>query len=83
MPDTRIDASNAQVSHTETTPEQQTQQTNRRTIEQQATDALATNRTFAGIASPTAAQTTAQVKALTRQTNGVIRLLLGQLDATD
>jgi hypothetical protein len=61
-----------------TTPEQDNDQT----IRQQATGALAANRAFVA-SSPTAAQTTAQVKALSRQVNGLIRLLLQQLDGTD
>lgn len=56
---------------------------NRTTIETQATQALDTNRTFLANASPTNAQTLAQVKALTRQNNGLIRLLLNRLDGTD
>lgn len=60
-----------------------TQSTNRATIQQQATQALDTNRTFLALASPTNAQTLAQVKALTRQNQGLIRLLLNQLDATN
>lgn len=53
------------------------------TIRAQAANALTANRTYAALASPTAAQTTAQVKALTRQNNAIIRLLLGKLDGTD
>lgn len=56
---------------------------NRATIEQQAATALANNRTFLAIASPTNAQVVAQAKALTRQNNALIRLILGKLDATD
>lgn len=56
---------------------------NRATLQQQAQAALAANRTFVAIASPTNAQVAAQVKALTRQNNGIIRLLLGQFDGTD
>lgn len=62
-----------------TTPEQDNEQS----IRQAAAQALVTNRTYLGVASPTAAQTTAQVKALSRQNNGLIRLLLGLLDGTD
>lgn len=59
------------------------EQENRDAIEQQARQALATNRTYIALASPTAAQTAAEVKALARQNNGLIRLLLGLLDGTD
>ena len=52
-------------------------------IEATARQALATNRAYAALANPTAAQTTAEVKALARQMNGVIRLLLNALDGTD
>lgn len=45
--------------------------------------ALATNRDYVALSSPTAAQTAAQVKALSRQNNRMIRLLLGLLDGTD
>lgn len=53
------------------------------TIKAAAVDALAANRTYIARTSPTAAQTTAQVKALSQQNNGLIRLLLGLLDGTD
>ena len=53
------------------------------TIRAQATAALTGNRDFLDLSAPTNAQTLAQVKALTRQSTGVIRLLLGVLDATD
>lgn len=52
-------------------------------IRDNARQALAGNRTYVGTATPTAAQTTAQVKALSRQVNGIIRLLLNELDGTD
>ena len=52
------------------------------TIRAAATNALATNATFLGLATPTNAQVLAQVQALTRQMDGVIRLLTGRLEAT-
>jgi hypothetical protein len=73
------------------------EQHNRQVIEQQAVSALMANKnditandTFLAIAAPTNAQTLAQVKELTRQSsrqakelNGLIRLVLNRLDATD
>lgn len=56
---------------------------NRATITDRAATALQGNRDFLAVGSPTAAQTSAQVKALTRQNTAVIRLLLGILDGTD
>lgn len=59
------------------------EQTNRATLGDRATQALATNATFLALQSPTAAQTLAQVRALTRQHSALFRLLLGLLDDTD
>lgn len=56
---------------------------NESTIRQRADAALQANRDFLALASPTNAQTLAQVKALTRQNNGLIRLILNRLDGTD
>lgn len=56
---------------------------NSATLRQQAVQALATNRTYVALTSPTATQTTAQMKALSRQMNALIRLTLGLLDGTD
>lgn len=55
---------------------------NLQTILTAAANALSANATYIAIASPTAPQVATQVAALTRQMNGVIRLLLNQLDAT-
>jgi hypothetical protein len=60
-----------------------TVETNEESIRDAASNALATNRAYVATVSPTAAATTAQVKALSRQNNGLIRLLLGLLDGTD
>lgn len=62
---------------------------NQRAIISAAKTALATNTAFVGLASPSSAQVTAEVRALARQNNRIIRLLLSQLgdrsqlDATD
>jgi hypothetical protein len=61
----------------------QAQITNRSTIEQRATAALAANATYLAVASPTNAQNLAQIRTLTRECSGIIRLLLNQLETTD
>lgn len=48
-----------------------------------AADALAGNRAFLALTSPTQAQTLAQVKAITRQINALARLVLNDLTGTD
>lgn len=55
---------------------------NRETIKAQARDAMQRNRDFID-STPTNATTVAQVKDHARQLNGIIRLLLNQLDGTD
>jgi hypothetical protein len=51
-------------------------------LRDRARAALTTNATFLALGTPTAAQNAAQVRALTRQTNALARLLLGLLDDT-
>ena len=56
---------------------------NEMAIRERAAVALDANLTFLAITSPTNAQNAAQVKALTRQVNGLIRLTIGSLDEVD
>lgn len=53
---------------------------NERSLRDKALQALQANATFLALASPTNAQTLAQVKLLTREVNGLIRLLLRKFD---
>lgn len=50
------------------------------TIKDRAATALTNNVTFLALGSPSNAQVVAQVKALTRQVNGLIRLTINSLD---
>lgn len=68
------------------TAEEQTGTTrvaNRAALLTQAANAIATNTTFLAIASPTNAQTLAQVRALSRQNRVLIRLQAAQLGRGD
>jgi len=57
---------------------------NEETLQQQAIQALQNNRDFLALPQPpTNAQVLAQIRALSRQNNGIIRQLLGFLDGTD
>lgn len=59
-------------------------QQHRQTIVANAQLALASNDTFLALATPTQTQTLTQVQRLTRQCNGIVRVLLDQFDtATD
>lgn len=51
-------------------------------IFQAAQTALANNATYLALASPTTAQVTAQVKALTRQIDALIRMTVGDFSST-
>lgn len=55
-------------------------ESNKSTLEEKALLAIETNKTFYNRTSSTSAQVLAEVKALARQNNGIIRLLLKQLD---
>lgn len=57
--------------------------TNGDTLRSAIAAALTANRTFLGLASPSNAQTLAQVRALTRQVNALARLVAGLLDTTN
>lgn len=59
-----------------------TRDANRTALQEKAAQALSVNAAFLAIASPTNVQTLAQVKALTRECNGLIRLALNLLDDT-
>lgn len=56
---------------------------NRLTMEQRAAQAVAVNRAFLALASPTNAQTLAQVKHLTRVSSALVRLQLADFTGTD
>lgn len=53
---------------------------NEQQIRDKARQALASNASFLALATPTNAQTVAQVRALTRQTNALLRLYLDALN---
>jgi hypothetical protein len=55
---------------------------NGKTLRDRATTALTGNATYLALASPTTAQNTAQIRALTRQMDALIRLTVGALDTT-
>lgn len=60
-----------------------TEEVNRLSILNKANQALADNVAFLALTPPTAAQIAAQVKALTRQNNALIRLVLNRMDSAD
>lgn len=62
--------------------ERDTQAANEATIRAAMVAAVATNVNHIAIASPSVAQNTAQIKALSRQNNHLIRMALRLLDAT-
>ncbi len=66
------------VEHVPTVEEQ-----NATTLRERVEGALTTNAAFLAIASPTNAQNAAQVKTLTRQMSGLIRLTLSRTESTE
>jgi hypothetical protein len=68
---------------TEQVPDPTVDQLNLADLKSKAGNAISGNITALGVANPTNAQVVAQVKALTRQNNALIRIVLGLLDTTD
>ncbi len=60
-----------------------TADTNNTTLRQQAETAITNNIDYLAIVGPTNAQVVAQVRALTRHVDGIIRLVIGKLDSTN
>jgi hypothetical protein len=58
------------------------QYANLATLQQKAQAALAANQTFLNLATPTNAQTLAQVQMLTRECTALIRIVISALDST-
>lgn len=58
-------------------------QENDAAIRDHARNALGVNRTYLAISIPSRAHDTAQVRALTRQVQGLLQLLVGDLNGTD
>lgn len=61
----------------------QTAVTNRATLLEQAKAAITVNKTYLALSSPTAAQTTAEVKSLARQMNAIIKIIENDLATTE
>lgn len=57
------------------------QEANLQTLLQKSATALQNNQAYLSIAQPTSAQAVAQVAALTRQVNGVVRVLTASLNS--
>jgi hypothetical protein len=68
---------------TEDVPDPTAADLNLADLKSKAANAIAGNIAALAVASPTNAQVVAQVKALTRQNDALIRVILGLLDSTD
>ena len=75
---TAAETAAAQARATETTTA-----ANLATIMQRIQTAISNNQTYLGLTSPTNAQNVAQVQALTRQCDGIMRVLGNILDSTN
>ena len=79
----RVTGDGSGIARTVTTvPKPGTIGANREDLEAKARSALGVNATYLALANPTNAQNLAQIRTLTRECNGLIRLLLGALDDT-
>lgn len=74
-----VDADGVEVDEATATPRLSDAQVTLLDIRAKARQAIIDNKTFLSIGSPTNAQSLAQVKALTRQMNAVIKLVVGDL----
>ena len=72
-----------ELTEAEATPNLKPRQANRINIIDKAKTAHSDNKDYLAIASPTAAQSRDQVVALTRQMNGLIRLVVKDLTGND
>lgn len=59
------------------------EEANRNTLEGRAAQALAANKTYLALGSPTNAQNLAQIRLLTQECSALIRILLNRFEATD
>lgn len=73
----------AQNAAADTAAAEATAGVNEQTLRDRARAAMTGNATYLGRSSPTAAQNTAQIQALTRQVNALIKLEVRDLNATD
>jgi hypothetical protein len=83
MPTETIETYDSEGNLSETrTVEVSQRQVNREILEKKAREALAANAAYIANPPPLATDVAKQVIALTKQNNGIIRLLLNELDST-